>query len=657
MSERSYSLRDNISVHDPTVSAQEDLERQLRLAKMQVLDLESKMKRMKSKRIESNDVCSVAESKRDSIVTPEKILFASADKSEVVRSYINSLPPGPSCSSDEIKYKEPYVRPVVGNSQHLQDTFQTAQLLQACMSLPPRPIPTFDGNPMLYYGFIRNFNATIARNISDSACLLDYLIASCKGEAAEAIRRCNILDPATGYQEALRILERRFGEPHIIARNYIEELTEGPMIRKSDTNALVKLADEMKVCSATLKQLNYVSDLNACRTLSAIVQRLPYQLQQKWFEKAASILKLRREPTFDELNEFISDRGDAAVAGLIYTSRQRKLSCERNESKRETISQRSSIRTDRVLTNHQECISQPSELNVHYINAKTKRNPADAEFRGTSLERPFDSIHFEGSDSLHKPIVDLTKKAGKLNSQTPVPVAKINANEILSVREKDTHETSNADQINYSISLSPCSDNADYSDSSYPVPQMMKKVASDDIQTNCTVVDESQNYSFPQEQNDLTENCKINEESLSNVDGNQMQTVYYGTRTEGSFILCEKAGDTCSWNAYQAPDIHDGAEDQKGDCTLNSNDDGCPFEVQSPYGLSAMGTRYGRIPEIRNILVTKQVVTVLNGFEVQQPMGYSNYLVQASSAVARGEWMQRIRDLEPGGINFIGRNT
>ena len=132
------------------------------------------------------------------------------------------------------------------------------------------------------------------------------------------------------------------------------------MIKISDTKALLKLADEMKLCSATLKQLNYVSDLNACRTLSAIVQRLPYQLQQKWFEKAASILKLRREPTFDELTEFISDRGDAAVAGLIYTSRPRNLPCERNEIKRETTSQRSSFRADRVLTNHQECIPQRS---------------------------------------------------------------------------------------------------------------------------------------------------------------------------------------------------------------------------------------------------------------------------------------------------------
>ena len=116
----------------------------------------------------------------------------------------------------------------------------------------------------------------------------------------------------------------------------------------------------------------------------------------------------------------------------------------------------------------------------------------------------------------------------------------------------------------------------------------------------------------------------------------------------------QKAGDTCSWNAYQAPDIHKEAEAQKGDCTGYSNDDRCPFEVQRAYGLSDMGTRYGRIPGIRNMLVTKKVVTALNVFELQQPMGYSNYLVQASSAVARGEWMQTIRDLEPGGINFIG---
>ena len=155
----------------------------------------------------------------------------------------------------------------------------------------------------------------------------------------------------------------------------------------------------------------------------------------------------------------------------------------------------------------------------------------------------------------------------------------------------------------------------------------------------------------------MAKEFEINQESISIISDKQMQMVENGMLTDGSFIPCQKGEDTCSWNDYQSPDIHEEAEAHKGDCTCYFNDDGCPSEVRRPYGSSDMGTRYGRIPEIRNMLVTKQVVTALNGFEVRQPMGYSNYLVQASSAVARGEWMQRIRDLEQGGINFIGRNT
>ena len=310
-----------------------------------------------------------------------------------------------------------------------------------------------------------------------------------------------------------------------------------------------------------------------------------------------------------------------------------------------------------MLTNHQECIPQRSELNVHYISAKAKCSPVDAVSKGTSVERSFDSIHFEGPDSLHKPIVELPKKALKLKSQSPVPVAEINASEFLSEKERDTHEISNTTQTNYSLSLSPCSDNTDEADSSYPVPQLMKKVASNDIQTNCPVVDKSQNYFLSHEHNDLTEKCEINEESLSNVNSNQMQTVDNGTFTDESFIPCYKEEDLYTRNACQLPDIHEEAEAHKGDYTCYSNDYGCHLEVQRPYGLSDVCTRYSSIPGICNMLVTKQGLTTLNGVEIRQPLGYSKYLVQASSAVARGEWMHRIRDFEPGGTNFIGRNT
>jgi hypothetical protein len=131
------------------------------------------------------------------------------------------------------------------------------------------------------------------------------------------------LDPQTGYDEALRILERRFGEPHVIARTCIDELIEGPSLKPNDHLALVRLADSMKLCSATLKQLCYESDLNATRTLRAIVQRLPGNLQTRWCDIASGILKKRREPTFDELADFVSDRADAATTRRVYLGEDR----------------------------------------------------------------------------------------------------------------------------------------------------------------------------------------------------------------------------------------------------------------------------------------------------------------------------------------------
>ena len=145
---------------------------------------------------------------------------------------------------------------------------ELAYLLNVCMSLPARQLQKFNGNPGDYYSFMRKFESTIARNTSEPANLLSYLIAHCEGEALEAIHRCTILEPKDGYAEALRILERRFGEPHVIARKYIEELTDGPIIRADDHKSLIKLSETMKLCAVTLKKLQYESDLNACRTLS-----------------------------------------------------------------------------------------------------------------------------------------------------------------------------------------------------------------------------------------------------------------------------------------------------------------------------------------------------------------------------------------------------
>ncbi|OON15828.1 hypothetical protein X801_08364, partial [Opisthorchis viverrini] len=160
--------------------------------------------------------------------------------------------------------------------------------------------------------------STLARRTREPADRFSYLVHHCEGEAAQAIRRCGVLEPEEGYAEALRILERRFGDPHIIATISIEQLTEGPTLKADDHKALITLADDIMICSATLKQLEYPNDFNSCRTIGAVAARLPSTMQNEWFALAAKSFKSKRDPTFDELAKFISDKANAAAAQQVY---------------------------------------------------------------------------------------------------------------------------------------------------------------------------------------------------------------------------------------------------------------------------------------------------------------------------------------------------
>ena len=60
------------------------------------------------------------------------------------------------------------------------------------ITLPKRNLPVFDGNSLHYYGFMKSFEETILKHVSDPASQLAYLIDMCRGKAYEVIKFCNI---------------------------------------------------------------------------------------------------------------------------------------------------------------------------------------------------------------------------------------------------------------------------------------------------------------------------------------------------------------------------------------------------------------------------------------------------------------------------------
>lgn len=186
--------------------------------------------------------------------------------------------------------------------------------------LPRRDLVTFEGDPARYWLFMRCFEANVLKTTSDPTVRLSYLIQYCTGEAKQAIESCLILEPEEGLSEALNILQRRFGRPHMIARKHIDALTDGAAVKPNDFVGLSRLAGELRTCYTTLRQLNYESDLNASRTIGAIVKRLPDQMQFRWAKHIAKFIRTRCEPKFVDLIEFVEEEADVVDTYLSFAS-------------------------------------------------------------------------------------------------------------------------------------------------------------------------------------------------------------------------------------------------------------------------------------------------------------------------------------------------
>lgn len=85
----------------------------------------------------------------------------------------------------------------------------------------------------------------------DDECRLSYLIPFCKDEAKVVIEICSGSISEEEYQEALKILRRRFGQSHMIVKAHFNGLLNGVSIKTTDARVLRKLKRELKNCQNT----------------------------------------------------------------------------------------------------------------------------------------------------------------------------------------------------------------------------------------------------------------------------------------------------------------------------------------------------------------------------------------------------------------------
>ena len=162
-------------------------------------------------------------------------------------------------------------------------------------NLPPLDVVKFSGNPCEYFRFRARFDEMVGtQNISETQ-KMSRLLQFLDGQARSAV--AGFEGVPGGLSRALKMLQQRFGQPHIVAKSCVDALVDGPNI--SSTDGLRTFADRSKTLHETLRSMNVLPEMNMSN-LAKMLGNLPIALQLKWREEALRIRERRGFPNLKD---------------------------------------------------------------------------------------------------------------------------------------------------------------------------------------------------------------------------------------------------------------------------------------------------------------------------------------------------------------------
>ncbi|XP_071944914.1 uncharacterized protein [Antedon mediterranea] len=213
-----------------------------------------------------------------------------------------------------------------GNNKVNSNDMDAMATFKLALELPKAEVIEFHGDPGNYWAFVQSFEINVASKLTSDNAKLQYLLQLCKNKAKESIVSCPLLGEE-GYKQALEILKRQFGQPHLVLNSLMLKLTNRKEINAGNHEELWGLVSDMKKCQLTLTKMGYTNDLNSTSNLLKIQGLLPRFMQAKWANAAQSILS-EREPSFLDMLKFVESQ--AAVNSNMFG---RNISTTANENK------------------------------------------------------------------------------------------------------------------------------------------------------------------------------------------------------------------------------------------------------------------------------------------------------------------------------------
>ena len=156
--------------------------------------------------------------------------------------------------------------------------------------LPEVGISKFAGDPLEYSSFVRSFESRVASRTRDNSERLFYLEQFTSGVPRDLVRSCMHMPADTGYFEARKCLESRFGDQYLLANSYLKKLETWPEIRNNDVKRFDQFTTFLIGCRNAMSTSCSIKELDFPSSLKLVVNKLPGHVQERWSREADRIL-------------------------------------------------------------------------------------------------------------------------------------------------------------------------------------------------------------------------------------------------------------------------------------------------------------------------------------------------------------------------------
>ena len=173
-------------------------------------------------------------------------------------------------------------------------------------------IPCFDGDPLMFWTFIRSSDTHIAEKMPNDAARLVYLLQHCAERARHSLEHFS-RDNTTAYKHARESLFNEYGQPHTIAYCCEQKLLNSQRLKSKEPCGLRDLAILVEKCLGIMEDIEDFATLKSFGTIQRITDKFPEEMQRELVRWAFRVLKdTGQQAKFKELVEFVRHESDEA---------------------------------------------------------------------------------------------------------------------------------------------------------------------------------------------------------------------------------------------------------------------------------------------------------------------------------------------------------